>query len=49
MKTKQFCNKKPEQVHVFKLLLKENGYSDNAIDELWKWYDYTEKKGIATY
>jgi hypothetical protein len=49
MKIKKFCNKKSEQIHAIKQLLKENGFSDHAINELWKWYDYTEKKGIASY
>jgi hypothetical protein len=33
----------------FRRLLKNNGYSDEAIDELWKWYDPSEKKGAASY
>ena len=30
-------------------MLKDNGYSAEAIEELWKWYDYSEKKGVASY
>jgi len=30
-------------------MLKVQGYSDEIIEELWKWYDFTEKKGIASY
>jgi hypothetical protein len=30
-------------------MLRVQGYSDKAAKELWKWYDSTEKKGIASY
>jgi hypothetical protein len=30
-------------------MLKVQGYSNEAIEELWKWYDSSEKKGIANY
>jgi predicted Ser/Thr protein kinase len=33
----------------FNQILKERGYSREAIEELWKWYDCSEKKGIASY
>jgi hypothetical protein len=33
----------------FQQLLKKEGYNANAIGELWKWYDYSEKKGVASY
>ena len=33
----------------FKELLKERGYSIEAIDKMWKWYDYSEKKGVASF
>jgi len=33
----------------FRRLLKNNGYSDEVIAELWKWYDPSEKKGVASY
>ena len=29
--------------------LREQGYSDEMIEELWKWYDSSEKKGVASY
>jgi len=29
-------------------LLKE-GYSEKMIKELWKWYDSSERKGVASY
>jgi len=33
----------------FSELLKQRGYSEKAIEELWKWYDYSKKKGVASY
>jgi hypothetical protein len=33
----------------FKLLLTRHNYSEKSIKELWKWYDPTEKKGVASY
>jgi hypothetical protein len=33
----------------FNVLLKQRGYSEKAIEKLWKWYDYSEKKGVASY
>jgi hypothetical protein len=32
----------------FERMLKEHGYSDKTIQELWKWYDFSEKKGVAS-
>jgi hypothetical protein len=29
--------------------LKKEGYSDKMVDELWKWYDASEKMGVASY
>ena len=29
--------------------LKEQGYSDEMIKEIWKWYDASEKKGVASF
>jgi hypothetical protein len=29
--------------------LEKNGYSENTIDELWKWYDSSAKKGVASF
>jgi len=34
---------------IFNILLKQRGYSEKAIEKLWKWYDYSEKKGAASY
>jgi hypothetical protein len=33
----------------FKRLLKDSGSSTKAADELWKWYDYSQKKGVASF
>jgi hypothetical protein len=33
----------------FNDMLKQEGYSEKAIEQLWKWYDYSEKKGVASY
>jgi len=29
--------------------LKKEGYSEKMINELWKWYDDSEKKGVASF
>jgi hypothetical protein len=33
----------------FRISLKQRGYSEKVIDEIWKWYDFSEKKGAASY
>jgi len=33
----------------FKVLLKMHGYTDRAIREIWKWYDFSERKGAASF
>jgi len=33
----------------FKNLLLTYGYSEKFADELWKWYDFSEKKGVASF
>jgi hypothetical protein len=33
----------------FKNLLLANGHSEKVADELWKWYDFSEKKGVASF
>ena len=33
----------------FRAQLQEQGYSDEMIEEIWKWYDPSEKKGVASY
>jgi len=30
-------------------LLSKNDYSSEVIKEILKWYDYDEKKGVASY
>jgi hypothetical protein len=30
-------------------MLKNYGYSEKVADELWKWYDFSEKKGVARF
>lgn len=29
--------------------LKRSGYSKEAVDEIWKWYDFSERKGVANW
>jgi hypothetical protein len=33
----------------FEILLKKRGCSEKAIKELWKWFDYSEKRGVASF
>jgi hypothetical protein len=33
----------------FSQMLTERGYSAKAIEGIWKWYDSSEKKGIASF
>jgi hypothetical protein len=33
----------------FKNLIIKRGYSAKVADELWKWYDFSEKKGVASF
>jgi len=33
----------------FKHLLFSAGCSEKATDELWKWYDPSKKKGVASF
>ena len=33
----------------FKLILKQRGCSEFAIEELWKWFDTSERKGVASF
>jgi len=30
----------------FKNRLKKRGYSGGAVEEIWKWYDYSERQGV---
>lgn len=27
-------------------MLKQKGYSEKATKEVWKWYDFSERKGV---
>jgi predicted Ser/Thr protein kinase len=38
-----------ETEFAFKRLLIDSGYSEKAANELWKWYDPTNKKGVASF
>jgi hypothetical protein len=40
---------KMKPIQSFKHSLKSQGYTEEAIEELWKWYDYSEKKGVTSY
>jgi hypothetical protein len=33
----------------FEFMLKQWGFSEDVIEKLWKWYDFSEKKGVASY
>jgi hypothetical protein len=33
----------------FRNLIVKRGYSEKVADELWKWYDFSEKKGVASF
>jgi hypothetical protein len=33
----------------FRDLIVRRGYSERVADELWKWYDFSEKKGVASF
>ena len=33
----------------FNEMLKKRGCSTEAIEKMWKWYDYSEKKGVASF
>ena len=38
-----------ENLNECERLLSKNNYSTKAVKEIIKWYDYTEKKGIASF
>ena len=29
--------------------LNKQGYTDEMVNEIWKWYDSSEKKGVGSY
>jgi len=33
----------------FTNLLKQRGYSQKTVREIWKWYDFSERKGAANF
>jgi hypothetical protein len=33
----------------FMILLERHGYSKKIIKEVWKWYDFSKKKGAANF
>jgi len=40
---------KIETFSAFRTLLKQYGYSEEAIKEIWKWYNPSERKGTASF
>jgi len=40
-------SKKPKRI--FKTMLLAHGHSAKVADELWKWYNFSEKKGVASF
>jgi len=32
-----------------KAQLQKQGYSERMMEELWKWYGYSEKKGVTSF
>jgi hypothetical protein len=32
-----------------RFILKQCGYSDNTIREIWKWYNFSDRRGVASY
>jgi hypothetical protein len=47
MNREPLLNEKPKQT--FKDLLLAHGHSEKAVEELWKWCNFLEKKGVASY
>ena len=41
--------KEDNDIKEFRKLLSKNEYSPKIIEEILKWYDYREKKGVASY
>jgi hypothetical protein len=42
-------NKEMKPAASLKILLSQHGYSENAVKEIWKWYDFSERKGVANF
>jgi hypothetical protein len=34
---------------LFMKLLRSHGYSEKVAEELWQWYDFSEKKRVASF
>ena len=49
MKGRSHQVKQKESKQNFKIMLKKNGYSNKATEELYKWYDSSKKKGVASF
>jgi hypothetical protein len=32
-----------------RFLLKQQGYSEEAVEEIWKWYVFNKRKGAASF
>ena len=39
----------PMNIRLLAEMLKNKGYSNNSITELYKWYDSSNKKGVASF
>ena len=35
--------------YAVKELLKQQGYSEKNIHDIWKWFDFSERKGVANF
>jgi hypothetical protein len=33
----------------FEMLMKKQGYSEKTIRKIWKWFDHSEKRGVASF
>jgi hypothetical protein len=33
----------------FRKCLKKHGYDEETVKEIWKWYNYKEKTGVASF
>jgi len=40
---------KTEAKLTFKNLITRRGYSEKVAEELWKWYDFSDRKGVASF
>jgi len=36
-------------VSSFRILLRRHGYSEKSTGEIWKWYDFSERRGAANF